>query len=150
MIQKGEVNSKIFYVEEGSLRAFLLQEEEEQSIRFAYKNNIITALDCYLSNQPTSIYIQAIRKTKLKYISKKKFQAFLEKDVDSLKNWQKILEILIYQYIEREQDLLYQSPQKRYERVLVRSPQLFQEIPHKHIASYLRMTPETLSRLKKK
>ena len=43
---------------------------------------------------------------------------------------------------------LISSPKERYERVLKRSPQLFQEIPNKHIANYLRMSAETLSRLK--
>ena len=51
--------------------------------------------------------------------------------------------------IEREIDILTNSPKERYLRVLKRSPQLFQEIPNKHIASYLRMSPETLSRMKK-
>ena len=46
-------------------------------------------------------------------------------------------------------DILINSPMDRFQRVFKRSPQLFQEIPNKHIASYLRMTPETLSRLKK-
>jgi CRP-like cAMP-binding protein len=51
--------------------------------------------------------------------------------------------------MERENDLIIYSPQKRVERVFKRSPQLFQEIPQKYIASYLRMTPETLSRILK-
>ncbi len=51
--------------------------------------------------------------------------------------------------MEREQDLLINSPEERYRRVLKRSPQLFQEVPHKYIAAYLRMPPETLSRVKK-
>jgi CRP-like cAMP-binding protein len=59
------------------------------------------------------------------------------------------MEQLIYQQLEREKDLLTSSPTERYAKVKQRSPQLFQEIPHKYIASYLRMTPETLSRLKK-
>ena len=52
-------------------------------------------------------------------------------------------------YEELENDLIIYSPQKRFERVFKRSPQLFQEIPQKYIASYLRMTPETLSRILK-
>ena len=51
--------------------------------------------------------------------------------------------------IEREIDLLTPSPKERYARLLKRSPHVFQLFPHKYIASYLRMTPETLSRLKK-
>jgi hypothetical protein len=55
----------------------------------------------------------------------------------------------VLQQMERERDILTSSPLERYKRVLERSPQLFQEIPNKYIASYLRMTPETLSRIKK-
>jgi len=66
-----------------------------------------------------------------------------------LQIWLEVLNQLIYQQIEREQDLLITSPIERYKRVLQRSPLLFQEIPNKYIASYLRMTPETLSRIKK-
>ena len=59
------------------------------------------------------------------------------------------MEYLIYTQLEREKDILISSPHTRYERVLKRSPQVFQYVPHKYIASYLRMSPETLSRLKK-
>jgi len=63
--------------------------------------------------------------------------------------WTTILENLVIQQMEREIDILTNSPKERYQRVLKRSPQLFQEIPNRHIANYLRMSAETLSRLKK-
>ena len=66
-----------------------------------------------------------------------------------MKEWVNILQTLSLQQLDREIDLLTTSPKARYERVLERSPRLFQEIPHRYIANYLRMTPETLSRLKK-
>ena len=74
---------------------------------------------------------------------------FIYRDENNLKVWTKILEDLVIQQIEREKDLLVSSPKERYERVLRRSPILFQEVSNRHIANYLRMTPETLSRLKK-
>ena len=74
---------------------------------------------------------------------------FIQSSIEYSNTWQQMLGELIYQQMERERDILTSSPLERYKRVLARSPQLFQEIPNKHIASYLRMTPETLSRLKK-
>jgi CRP/FNR family transcriptional regulator, anaerobic regulatory protein len=59
-----------------------------------------------------------------------------------------MLETLLTQQIEREVDLLTASPTERLSRVLKRSPNLFQEVPLKYIANYLRMTPETLSRIR--
>ena len=92
---------------------------------------------------------KAIKKTVVKIISKKVFFDFINKNEDNLKLWNSILENLVLQQMEREKDLLVSSVSERYSRVLKRSPRLFQEIPHKYIANYLRMTPETLSRLKK-
>lgn len=146
---KGSMDSPIFLVEEGTVRVFIIDENEEHTIRFGYKGNLITALDSFITGKPTEVYIQALKKTITKQISKKKFIEFISSSVENSKLWQELLQLLVYQQMERERDILTQSPQDRLNRVLKRSPQLFQEIPHKYIASYLRMTPETLSRMKK-
>lgn len=80
-------------------------------------------------------------------VNKVQFDKFLENETNR-KLWIKILENLVLQQMEREIDILTNSPRERYERVLKRSPHLFQEIPNRHIANYLRMSAETLSRLK--
>ncbi len=146
---EGDIDSNIYYVEKGSLRIFIRDEDQERTIRFGYKENIIVCLDSFLSEKPTDFYIQAIKKTEIKIASKKDFYEFIRSSDENLKLWTFILEDLVLQQIEREKDLLINSPKERFERVLNRSPKLFQEIPNKHIANYLRMCPETLSRLKK-
>lgn len=145
----GTVDKNIYFIEEGSLRVFVVDREEERTIRFGYQNNILVSLDSFLTDLPSDFVIQAMKKTKVKVIPKKAFMDFIYQDETHLKLWIKILEDLVIQQIEREKDLLTASPKERFERVLRRSPALFQEIPNRHIANYLRMTPETLSRLKK-
>ena len=145
----GTLDTNIYFIEEGSLRIYIEQEQEEQIIRFGYQNDLIVALDSFLTDQPSDFYIQAIKKTAVKIISKKAFFEFIQESEANLKLWNAILENLVLQQLEREKDLLNASVSERYSRVLKRSPRLFQEIPHKYIANYLRMTPETLSRLKK-
>ncbi|SHI92852.1 Crp/Fnr family transcriptional regulator [Flavobacterium terrae] len=145
----GTIDTNIYFIEEGCLRIYILQEEEEQIIRFGYQNDLVVALDSFLTNESSDFYIQAIKKTSIKIISKKTFFDFINKKEENLKLWNSILENLVLQQMEREKDLLISSFSERYSRVLKRSPKLFQEIPHKYIANYLRMTPETLSRLKK-
>lgn len=147
---KGSIDTNIYLIEEGSLRIFVLDDYEERIIRFGYKDNIIVSLDSFLTESPSDFYIQAIKKTGVKVIPKKSFMAFINKNEEHLKLWIKILEDLILQQIEREKDILINSPKERFDRVLKRSPKLFQEVPNKHIANYLRMSPETLSRLKKR
>ncbi|MEX2590435.1 MAG: Crp/Fnr family transcriptional regulator [Chitinophagales bacterium] len=145
----GNVDTNLYYVTEGSLRVFFADENEEHTIRFAYKNSFIAALDSFITNAPGKYYIQAIRKTEVKAIDKKAYINFINCNQENTRLWHTLLEQMILQQMEREIDILISSPYERYQRVLKRSPQLFQEIPHKYIAAYLRMTPETLSRIKK-
>lgn len=141
-------DTNLYYVEEGSVRIFMEDEKEEHTIRFGYEGSFIAALDSFISEQSSPFFIQAIKKSTVKVISKEDFMSFMQSSPDNLVLWQDIMGGLVCQQIEREIDLLTSSPLERYKRVLARSPRLFQEIPAKYIASYLRMTPETLSRLK--
>lgn len=145
---KGSIDTNIYFIESGSLRIFVLDDNEEHTIRFGYKENLIVSLDSFLTNKPSDLFIQAIKKSVIKVITKQQIEAFLK--IEANRNlWIGILENLTVQQMEREIDILTNSPKKRYERVLKRSPRLFQEIPNRLIANYLRMSPETLSRLKK-
>lgn len=148
LLLKGATDTNIYYVESGSLRIYVLDQDEEQIIRFGYKDSMIVALDSFLTGKPSAFYIQAIKKAVVKVVTKHQLEAFLQQDTDK-QWWTRSLEDLVLQQMEREVDILTSAPQERYRRVLQRSPQLFQEIPHRYIANYLRMTPETLSRLKK-
>lgn len=145
----GSTDTNLYYVVSGSLRIFFEDEYEERIIRLAYRGNLIGALDSFISEKPSELYIQTLKKTQLKVISKTAYLDFIHSNSENLLLWQKTMIQLIYEQLEREKDILTHSSRKRYERVLKRSPQLFQEIPHKYIASYLRMSPETLSRIKK-
>ena len=146
---KNTIDTNIYFVKNGSLRIFVIDEFEEQTIRFGYKNNLIAALDSFLNEQPSDLNIQALKKSTVKVISKQNYISFIESSIEIKEIWFLILQSFVLQQMERERDILTSSPTERYKRVLKRSPQLFQEIPNKYIASYLRMTPETLSRIKK-
>ena len=149
LVHKGDTNTNLYFVKSGSLRVFIEDETEQHTIRFGYDNSLITALDTFLKGKPTSFYIQAIKKCELLVISKTKYQEIIQSNAEFQIIWKSLLEDFVYQQIEREIDLITYSPQKRFERVMQRSPQVFQHIPLKYIASYLRMTPETLSRILK-
>jgi CRP-like cAMP-binding protein len=145
--EKGTIDTNLYYIESGSLRVFLLDNYEEQTIRIGYKENIIASLDSFLTGKPSDLCIQAIKKTIVRVITKQQIDEFLKNEYNR-NFWNKILENLVLQQMEREIDILTSSPKERYERVLKRSPRLFQEIPDRYIANYLRMSPETLSRIK--
>ena len=149
IVTEGRVDQNIYFIKSGAVRVFLQTEFEEMTIRFGYRNNIITSLSSFINDAPSEFYIQAIRATTLGVISKEQFMQYINAEPKRLHWYVKLIEQLVTQQMEREIDLLTASPSARLQRVLERSPQLFQEIPSKYIASYLRMTPETLSRIRK-
>lgn len=146
--QAGTVDTNLYYVASGSVKISVFCDDEEQIIRLGYKSNFIAALDSFITGGPSDLCLQAIKKCQLKVVSKKSFESSIKANETHRALWQTILEGFVLQQMERERDILTASPLVRYQRVLARSPQLFQEIPHKLIASYLRMSPETLSRVK--
>ena len=126
----GNTNTNLYYIISGSLKIFFEDEFDEQILRLGYQGNIIGALDSFISNQPSDLYIQALKATELKVIPKSSFRKWIELSSENRNMWQSVTELLIYDQIEREKDILTQSPLARYQRVLKRSPQLFQEIPN--------------------
>ncbi|SHF45946.1 Cyclic nucleotide-binding domain-containing protein [Chryseobacterium vrystaatense] len=109
----GSTDTDIYFVEKGSVRLFMIDENEERIIRFGYTGNIIVSLDSFLSGKPSDFYIQAIKKSSIKIASKKDFYEFIQSDEENLKFWNSILEDLVLQQIEREKDLLISSPRER-------------------------------------
>ncbi|PKG42533.1 Crp/Fnr family transcriptional regulator, partial [Psychroflexus sp. MES1-P1E] len=59
---KGSIDTNIYLVINGSLRIFVIDEYEEHTIRFGYKDNLIASLDSFLNEQPSDFYIQALKK----------------------------------------------------------------------------------------
>ena len=145
----GSVDTNLYFLEEGSMKVSILDDGEERIIRFGYRNNWLVAIDSFLTNLPSPFEFKALKRTKIHVLSKNQFEEILNSNSNFMQTWNDILQDLVLQQMEREIDLLTHSPKDRYKRVLKRSPQLFQEISNHQIAKYLRMSPETLSRLKK-
>lgn len=147
LLRAGEVERAIYYIVSGAIHAFYVSDKAEHSIRFGYKNSLITSIPSFYDQRPSEVYLQAIRKTEVIAITRDSFMRLKDQDERLRQLYARSLELLAGQQMEREIDLLTASPSERVQRVLDRSPAVFQEIPSKYIASYLRMTPETLSRI---
>lgn len=148
LLREGQVEKNLYFIEKGAVRIFYLTEHEEHTIRLGYEGSMINSLSSFIKGAPSEFYIEAIRKTTARIISKESLMKMVYQDDDTLRQYSSFLELVITQLVEREVDLLTVSPTERLNRVLQRSPNVFQQVPLKYIASYLRMTPETLSRLR--
>ncbi|PHI20084.1 Crp/Fnr family transcriptional regulator [Lewinellaceae bacterium SD302] len=146
----GDRNDNLYYVKRGTLYYSITMkpEEREQIIRFGYVGNFVTAIDTFLTDKPTMFSGRALQRTELKVVARTVYEKVVLEVPELRRAWYDILRNLVIGQTEREIDLLTTDATERYRRVWVRSPQLFQEVPAKYIANYLRMTPETLSRIR--
>jgi len=65
---KGNIDTNVYYIESGSLRLFVLDNDEEQVIRFGYQGDLIVSMDSFLTGKPSNYFIQAIKKTVIRVI----------------------------------------------------------------------------------
>jgi CRP-like cAMP-binding protein len=148
LIRKGETESSLFFVLSGSMRIFFPHQEDEICVGFAHTDNLICSYPSFILNKPSDYYIQALSKTELVAINRTDFYLLLDSYRNIERAWRMLEEDALLGKIEREVEMLTFTPEERYHRLIRRSPHIFQIIPRKYIASYLRMTPETLSRIR--
>lgn len=148
LVAEGMVDRFLYIVEEGAFKIYYIAEYQEQIVRFGYPNSIMNSPVSFFTGTQSEFYIQAIKNSVVLRIHRKDFYEYIQQNNAYLLQYTQALEAIITQLITRETDLLTVSPTERYNRVFKRSPQLFQHIPAKYIASYLRMTPETFSRIR--
>lgn len=149
LIRKGEVERFGYIVVSGALRVIHFNGDKEQNIRFGYKGSFISSLPSFFDGSPSKFSIEAMRKTEIKCFRKDAFFKVLDQRENAIQILLELISSLSHHFVDREIDLLTHSPKDLYERVLERSPILFQEVPALHIANYLGMSPEHLSRLRK-
>ncbi len=145
----GRISDRIGFVNSGLLRSFYTIKGKETTTYFQMHGTIATALASFLQMKPAIENIQALEISELIVINRK--------DLFSLYNenwkWQQVGRILTEQYYvkmeERTIALQSQSALERYENFLHDFPELIQMVPLYYIASFLGMTPETLSRTRK-
>jgi CRP-like cAMP-binding protein len=148
LVSKGQTETNLYYVASGSMRIFYPVKDEEICAGFAYDHNLICSYPSFIKQLPSDYAIQALTTTKIRFIKRAEFYALFKLHHEIESAWRMLEEEALVGKIEREVEMLTFTPEERYKRLMDRSPHIFQIIPRKYIASYLRMSPETLSRIK--
>lgn len=144
----GQVEKHIYFFTEGVAKNYLLKDDKEICFHFVFQNDFCSNYESFVEEKPSQYYFQALTKCKGYKISCK--------DIDELYHTTKsgnylgrlILEKLFLESSKRFISMLSDSPRERYLTLLNQEPELLQKVSLKHIASYLGMTPETLSRIR--
>ena len=149
VLKKGQVENYLSFVEKGTLRMFITKEEEnEVTFGFVFQDQFISAYDSFLTQTPCHYQIEALTDTILWQISYADLNDVYSNTKIGNEIGRKNAENLFLIKSSREFSLLNLSAKERYEQLFFDRPQLIKEIPLKHIASYIGVTPQALSRIR--
>jgi len=148
ILSEGEVCDKIYWVVKGLVREFYYKNGKELTEYMATENTIVMSIESLFREQPTHLQLQALEPTIIYAMPKSELEQVAMKSVNIQILYRKILEeSLILSQIHADM-LRFESAQDRYAKLVKRQPQLVLRAPLVYIASYLQMTPETLSRVR--
>ena len=150
LIKQGAICDKVYYVQQGVTRHFVVTPEgHEKTIRISKENDFFySSIVSYYRNEPSYIYCQCLTDCRLIYWERSRLEALFGEypDLGEFSNQQHI-EFILEKH-KKEISLLTRNASERFNEFCLENGKLFNRIPHHIIASYLDVTPETLSRLR--
>lgn len=148
ILKEGEICRNIYYIEHGLVRQFYFKNDKEVTEHLGVDHTIFMCIESLFKEEPTHLQVQAIEPTLLYALPKARLEEVALHNVNIQILYRKILEeSLIISQVHA--DLLrFEPAQSRYKRMCKMSPQVVLRAPLVYIASYLQMTPETLSRVR--
>jgi len=151
LLQEGDVCKCVCFVEKGALRLYKVNEDgSEHIVQFALDGQFLTDLYSFLTNEPSIYNIDAIEESELVLITKSASDELRKR---SPKYQEFIFQATSEAYIQLEKrmtSVISLNVEERYKELTSNYPNIIQRLPQHMIASYMGLTPETLSRVRKR
>jgi CRP-like cAMP-binding protein len=149
--EAGEMCKHVALIQEGLFRCYYIKENgEEVNASFRWEGKIMGAYECIIKSTPSSQYIQALEDS---IVLKIDFTE-LEKLYDNNRNLERAAKMLLQntlaEALQKIESFIVDNPETRYLKIMKEYPDLNQRIPNKYIASFLGITPVSLSRIRKR
>lgn len=151
LVENGDVCRYLFFVVKGSVKAYFIDSNGQETIRYvAFENQIISSIHSFIKQTPSTEYISAIEPSELLAISYTDFNKALS-SIPLFKDFYiKMLEGTYLNNHWRIETFLRLDAKQRYEYLLKNNKQLVQRLSNKNLSSFLGITQESLSRIKAK
>lgn len=149
LVKEGQYADKVFYILKGCARAYYLNDGKDITDWFAFENDFICAINSFFQNIPSPHFIEVLEDTILLEISRENTMILSDK----YHEFERLSKTIVINTMLRQQERIvsmqFQSAEQKYQNILSAYPNILQRIPLTHIASYIGITLETLSRIRK-
>jgi CRP-like cAMP-binding protein len=150
ILKKGDICKGIYLIKNGCCRSYIENKKKEITTTFSIDYNMIYSAQSYFNQMPSNEYIQALEDTRCYFITHRDIHLLLDKYVEFNIFVRKINESLLLNEINFINIIRTMSALERYEHFMEKTPQILQRVPLGHLASFLGMSQETLSRMRGK
>ena len=150
LLQAGEVENYMYFMVSGISRIFQQKNDIEYTLRFDFPISVFNSYASFISQKPSLINVQALSDLKAFRMSYADMQSLYDVSKNADRVGRRMLELLYLQREMKELQLHSKTAEDYYCELIKDNAQLTEQIPQKYLASYLGITPESLSRIKKK
>jgi CRP-like cAMP-binding protein len=148
ILRKGQIAHQYYFIKKGGMRFFFGDFYDQNTSWVVFKNDFFTEISSLHPQTPSRFNIEAIENTELIYIEKDEMD-ILYREFPLLQEFgRKIWEAMSVRMVNQIIDFQTLSAEQRYLEFM-KTPELLQKVPVKHLASYLGITPNALSRIRK-
>ena len=148
VLKEGEVCHYIYYVDRGLVRLFYFKNDKELTEHLQVEGNIVMSIESLFKERPTTLQIEAIENSIIYGLPRQSLEEIALHNGNIQILYRKILEESLIQSQVHADMLRFETAQDRYKKLCKMQPQIVLRAPMNYIASYLQMTPETLSRVR--
>lgn len=146
---EGEVCDKIFFIEKGVVRWFYYNEDgKDVTDSFAIECSFVTAFDSFFQRKPSRYFIELLEDSTVYSMTYADVQNELEQFPETQRLTNLFLVQLLEQMLDKNAALQFKTAKQRYGFIKEKHPEILQRVTLGHIASYLGITQETLSRIR--
>ncbi len=150
LLREGQVSRDSYFVIEGCVRKYYIIEGEERTTEFYVEDESVASLQSYKNKTPANHYFECVEDCKLAVLNYDKEQELFKR----VPKYEALCRMSMENDFGEQQEALAKfitsSPEERYKNLLETRPDLLQRVPQYHLASYLGVKPESLSRIRKR
>jgi len=148
VMKEGDICKAMYFVEKGMVRQYYFKNKKDVTEHFSYEGRIVFCIESFLKQEPSRLIVEALENSKLYAIPYDDLQNLMVRNQEMDMLYRKILEHVAISSQEHADSQRFENAAERYERLLNEKPEIVLRAPMVHIASFLQMTPETLSRVR--